>query len=68
MTTTRAFIKTLPNSLPYYGENMEVPKAELERMISAYGLEAVTILLSTIAEEKGWQGDAAQLEMLNLEN
>ena len=68
MNVTRAFLKSLPTSLPHYGEDMGVPKAELERMISVYGLEAVTILLSTIAEEKGWQGDAAQLEMLNLEN
>jgi len=68
MNATCAFLKSLPTSVPHYGEDMEVPKAELEKMVAAYGLEAVAVLLSTIAEEKGWQSDAAQLEMLNLEN
>lgn len=68
MNATHALIKTLPTSIPHYGEDMGVPKVELEKMVAVYGLEAVTILLSTIAEEKGWQGDAAQLEKLDLKN
>jgi hypothetical protein len=68
MNTTRAILKSLPTSLPCYGENMGVPKAELEQMVAIYGLEIVVMLLSIIAEEKGWQNNAAQLEKLNLKN
>ncbi|MGA1256940.1 MAG: hypothetical protein ACO3YX_08020 [Candidatus Nanopelagicaceae bacterium] len=66
--TAREILSALPTTIPHYGEDLEVPKVELERMLEAYGLEGVIALLSTIAEEKGWSRDTDQLDSLNLEN
>lgn len=49
-------------------DNLDIVKEQLQEMVDNYGLENLVILLSTIAEEHGWESDFAQLDLLDLEH